>query len=121
MKLGLTSGMVEIVGHEPQWEVIAAQTIKQLRNIFAPAAKDIQHIGSTAIKTIKAKPIIDIAVAVDDFREFEPLVPELERNGFSYRGWFLYERITVLNVYEGSKSGDKICTHHIHIVKVNSK
>ena len=30
--------------------------------------KDIQHVGSLSIVSIKAKPIIDIAVAVDDFR-----------------------------------------------------
>ena len=121
MKLGLTSGIVKLADHDPQWEIIAAQTIEQLCKIFGSTAKDIQHIGSTAIKTIKAKPIIDIAVAVDNFEEFESLIPELERNGFSYHGWFLVERITVLNVYEEIESGDKICTHHIHIVKVGSK
>jgi len=45
---------------------------------------------------------------------------ELGSNGFSYRGWFLVERITVLNVYEELKSGEKVTTHHIHIVKVDS-
>ena len=121
MKLGLKSNVVELADHEPQWEIIAAQTIEKLWSIFGPTAKDIQHIGSTAIKNIKAKPMIDIAVAVDDFEEFESLIPELEFNGFSYRGWFLIERIYVLNMYEELKSGDKICTHHIHIVKTGSR
>lgn len=121
MTLGLKSNIVELVDHNSEWEKIAQKTIQQLWKIIGSIAKDIQHIGSTSIKNIKAKPIIDIAVAVNDFKEFEPLIPELENNGFAYRGWFLIDRITVLNVYEKLQSGDKITTHHIHIVKVDSR
>lgn len=39
---------------------IAVQTIKTLKSILGDDAVDIQHIGSTAISVIKAKPIIDI-------------------------------------------------------------
>ncbi len=40
------------------------QTIKTLKSILDDDVIDIQHIGSTAIPAIKAKPIIDIAVGV---------------------------------------------------------
>jgi len=121
MGLGLSSGITELVEYDPEWEKIATNTIEKLWNIFKSTAKDIQHIGSTAIKNIKAKPIIDIAVAVDDFSKFELLIPELECKGFSYHGWFIPERITVLNVYKKLKPNYKVCTHHIHIVIVDSK
>ena len=58
MRLGLRSGTVELVDHDLRWEMIAAQTIEQLWSVFNSTAKDIQHIGSTAIKGIKAKPMI---------------------------------------------------------------
>lgn len=64
MALGLKAGMVEIVDHDPKWEENAVNTIKRLRSILGSAAIDIQHIGSTAIRHIKAKPVIDIAVLV---------------------------------------------------------
>ena len=121
MSLGLKRNIVELVEHDSEWEKIATQTIQKLWQIFGSAAIDIQHIGSTSIVNIKAKPIIDIAVAVNDFEKFEPLISELEHNGFSYRGWFIFERITVLNVYEELESGDRITTHHIHIVIYNSR
>lgn len=121
MSLGLKRNMIVLMDHDPKWEELAKQTVQLLWKIFGPAAKDVQHIGSTAIKTIKAKPIIDIAVAVDHFNEFELLIPDLERNGFSYRGWFIAERITVLNVYDEIKTGETTTTHHIHVVKVGSK
>ena len=81
MKLGLRSGRVELVDHDPQWEVIAAQTIEQLWRIFNSTAKDIQQIGSSAIKGIKAKPMIDIAVAVRSFNDLKDIFLRLEEIG----------------------------------------
>ena len=67
MIIGLKCDVVELVDHKPEWEVLAVETIQRLWHVFGSVAKDIQHVGSTAIMHIKAKPIIDIAVAVDDF------------------------------------------------------
>lgn len=50
-----------------EWEIEAQNTIARLKEILGDVIKDIQHVGSTSILTIKAKPIIDIAVAVDQF------------------------------------------------------
>jgi GrpB-like predicted nucleotidyltransferase (UPF0157 family) len=71
MSLGLKRNIVELVDHDPDWENIAFQTIQKLWQVFGSAAKDIQHIGSTSIRHIKAKPQIDIAVAIGDFRDVE--------------------------------------------------
>lgn len=67
MPLGLKRGTVQLEPHDKQWDEIAIQTIKTLKSILGDDAIDIQHIGSTAIPAIKAKPIIDIAVGVTDF------------------------------------------------------
>ena len=71
--LGLKRGAVRLCQHESEWEAEAKNTISQLREILGPAITDIQHIGSTAIPSIKAIPIIDIAIAADrleDILEF---------------------------------------------------
>lgn len=70
MMIGLKRGTVALFDHEKEWEIEAQNTISRLKNILGDVAKDIQHIGSTSILSIKAKPIIDIVVAVDDFNEF---------------------------------------------------
>ena len=67
MAILLKRGVVELVDHDPEWEQLAAQKIEQICDVFGPSAKDIQHIGSTAIRGIKAKPIIDIAIGVESF------------------------------------------------------
>ncbi len=46
----------------------------------------IDHVGSTSVPGLDAKPIIDISVAVPDLQESLALVPILKRLGFIYRG-----------------------------------
>ena len=69
MSLGLKRGTVQLEPHDKQWDEAAIQTIKKLKSILGDDAVDIQHIGSTAIPAIKAKPIIDIVVGVTDFEK----------------------------------------------------
>ena len=65
--IGLKRGTVMLCEHEKEWEIEAQNTIFRLKNILGSVIKDIQHVGSTSIPSIKAKPIIDIALAVDCF------------------------------------------------------
>ena len=74
MPLGLKRGTVQLEPHDKQWDEIAIQTIKTLKSILGDDAIDIQHIGSTAIPVIKAKPIIDIVVGVTDFERIRNLL-----------------------------------------------
>jgi len=60
-----------------QFELIAAE----LRDL-GDAAWVIEHIGSTAVPGMRAKPIIDVAVRVADESEFERYRPQLERGGW---------------------------------------
>jgi GrpB-like predicted nucleotidyltransferase (UPF0157 family) len=118
MVLGLKRGTVRLAAHDPEWEIIAARTIENLWHIFGSVATDIQHVGSTAITHIKAKPIIDIAVACDDLTVIEMLIPALESDGFISRHWHNDEQM-LFAVGDYSKS-DGIVTHFIHVVKTDS-
>jgi GrpB-like predicted nucleotidyltransferase (UPF0157 family) len=62
MVIGLKRGVVELYDHQEEWKDNAAKTIAKLKLIFGDTAVNIQHVGSTAIHHIKAKPIIDITV-----------------------------------------------------------
>ena len=114
--LGLKRGTVMLCEHEKEWEHMAAETISRLRALFGETACDIQHIGSTSICSIRAKPIIDIAVAVKSLDAVLPLVPALERAGFIRRD---IGDVTELLFVCGDFSRD-IRTHHIHVVSSES-
>lgn len=115
MSLGLKRGTVQLEPHDKQWDEAAIQTIKNLKSILGDDAVDIQHIGSTAIPAIKAKPIIDIAVGVTDFEKIMSYNEQLQKNGIFYRGSDVEDQI----LYVMGDMEKDIRTHHIHIVKWN--
>lgn len=115
--LGLKRGVVELFDHQKAWEENARDTIDKLKTIFGAAAADIQHVGSTSIIYIKAKPIIDIAVAVNSFDDVYPIIPALEKDGFNLSHHAVDNDMLFIC---GSMEADTT-THHIHVVKTNSK
>ena len=78
---------------------------------------DVQHIGSTSIKSICAKPIIDIVVGVNDFNDIFKHNDILEKFGMFYR-WQDHEN---QHLYVCGDLQNNIQTHFIHVVIFNSK
>ena len=115
--IGLKRGIVELRSHEAEWENIAEKTIAELEDILGSAALDIQHVGSTSIKTISAKPIIDVAIAVHSFSDALAKLPELEKRGYMRRNLG-----NVGEVFLSCGDDEKDTrTHHIHIVLHDSR
>lgn len=83
--IGLKWGTIKLCNHEKEWEIEAQNTISRLKKVLRGTIKDIEHVGSTSILSIKAKPIIDIALAVDDFKDILAFEKELQEEGFYYR------------------------------------
>ena len=120
--IGLKRGTVQLCEHEKEWEIEAQNTIDRLKEILVDVIKDIQHVGSTSILTMKAKPIIDIAVAVDEFDDILAYEKELKDAGFYYRPnaqASIRDQLLFAcgNYYDGT--GD-LQTHFIHVVLTGS-
>ena len=118
--IGLKRETIKLYNHEKEWEREAQRTISRLHKILGAIAKDIQHVGSTSILTIKAKPIIDIAVSVNNFKDVLALEVELKNNGFYYRPNInIKDQLLFVcgSYYEGT--GD-LQTHFIHVVLADS-
>lgn len=118
--IGLKRGTVKLYEHEKEWETEAQNTISRLKKILGNVIKDIQHVGSTSILSIKAKPIIDIALAVDDFQDILAFQKDLEDQGFYLRSKPDFGDQLLFasgSFYEGT--GD-LQTHFIHVVLTNS-
>ena len=110
MNIGLFRETVALEPHNPEWEIIADQTIQSLKQILGDTASDIQHIGSTAIRNIDAKPIIDLVIGVSDFSKLLAKNQILAEAGFLYRGQDHPDQHLYI-------CGDKqFVTHHIHAV-----
>lgn len=110
---GLKRGTVSLSPHDAEWAAQAEKAIGVLESVFGGSAVDIQHIGSTAIKGIQAKPIIDLAVGV---RSMEGLPLEaLESAGFQER----HNRFSS-NLLYVLETEDMVRTHQVHILIYDS-
>ena len=99
-----------VVGAE--WAARFAEERSRIVEALASSALDIQHIGSTAIPGITAKPVLDIAVAIRDFESGHALVPMLVALGYDY---YLGENGIPRRHY--FERGD---LHHLHIFEQGS-
>lgn len=112
MSIGLKRGTVILEKHSIEWEQSAEKIIRKLKAILKEDIIDAQHIGSTSLKTINAKPIVDIVVGVTSFDRIMKHNNELSKNGIFYHrqdhpGQHLY--------LCGDLEND-IHTHYIHVV-----
>lgn len=83
MGLGLKRNEVRLVSHDATWGKLFQETKKDLVENTEFKEHQIEHIGSTAIKNIQAKPILDMLVGVQSLdRDLTPLENELRSCGF---------------------------------------
>ncbi len=86
--LGLEKGVVRLVPYSSEWIRYFEQEKGALHAALGDKILDIQHVGSTSIPGMLAKPIVDIAIAVADFDEARACIPQLESLGYEYKGEF---------------------------------
>jgi len=70
--------------YSQEWKFIYKQEAKKIKNIIGDFVIDIQHIGSTAIPNIVAKPIIDIVVMISSLDKAKDLIKLLTDIGYKY-------------------------------------
>lgn len=82
--LGVERGTVRLVAHRDEWARLFETEAKRLRDEIGDRTFAIEHVGSTAIEGIPAKPIIDLLVVVDDLDE-RAWRRALDRCGYEFR------------------------------------
>lgn len=75
-----------VVDHDPRWLEDFHTLRSRLQPVVDGLALTIEHIGSTAVPGLAAKPIIDVDVVVADERRSEAVVRALARAGWAPRG-----------------------------------
>jgi len=83
--IGLKRNTLEVVDPDPDWAILALEACQAVRNACGELLVDVQHVGSTAVPDLPAKPILDIAAAVVAFDAMPELVRRLDEIGYRYR------------------------------------
>lgn len=84
--IGLKRHTVQVVDHQPGWGDLAAEACRQVREAAGDILADVQHVGSTAVPDLPAKPILDLAAAVTTLDVIPELIEKLTAFGYIYRG-----------------------------------
>ena len=81
----MTGVRIELRAYDPEWPHRYEQEAARIRDALGERVRLMEHIGSTAVPGLAAKPIIDIVAAVDDSSDEKSYLPALEDLGYRLR------------------------------------
>ncbi len=114
--IGLSKDEVKLCPYDSEWAQHYEKEKVILEKVLEGIALDIQHVGSTSIIGLSAKPIIDIAVAVKDEEVMKSTIDILAKAGYDVKD-SIAEKGEVL-----ARKGSPDCrTHYIHVEVIGTK
>jgi GrpB-like predicted nucleotidyltransferase (UPF0157 family) len=83
---------IDLAEYDPEWPRLYERESERIGAALGPRALRIEHVGSTSVPGLAAKPLIDIVLVVADTRDEADYVPPLEAAGYVLRirepDWF---------------------------------
>ena len=107
---------IEVVPNSPQWREAFAAEAEHVAAALGNNVVAIHHIGSTAIPTIFAKPIIDLLVEVKDIAEVDDKRSAMDSLGYKVKGEYGIPG----RRYFSKDNSEGIRTHHVHAFESGS-
>jgi GrpB-like predicted nucleotidyltransferase (UPF0157 family) len=109
-------GPVILVDYDPDWDALYLREAARIRTALGDRLLLIEHVGSTAVPGLAAKPKLDIVVAVIDSSNESDYLPALEAQGYELRirepDWHEHRLLdgpdTVLNLHVFSEGCEEI-------------
>ena len=106
---------VEIVPYDPSWPTQFLEESEVLRRALSPwLAGSVEHIGSTAVPGLAAKPVIDIMAGVQTLADSVPAIAAATVLGYCYAPY----QVEVEHWF--CKPSLSFRTHHLHLIPVGT-
>lgn len=106
---------IVVTDYSSQWPV----QFEMLKNIYSIALQgvdtDIQHVGSTAVLGLAAKPIIDIDIIIDNDTVLETVIGRLENIGYKHRGDLGIPQREAFKHLTGVYNGKSLPAHNLYV------
>ncbi|MCD4802522.1 MAG: GrpB family protein [Anaerolineales bacterium] len=101
---------VELVPHNPEWSQLAEEEAKRILEQLSVPVIGVYHIGSTSIPGIKAKPILDFVIEVEDLDDIIRSTEMLGELGYISKGEY---GIPGRQFFTKDTDGER--SHHLHV------
>lgn len=79
------SGRIDLRNYDPAWPVLYEREAARVRGALGQRVVRLEHVGSTSVPGLVAKPIIDMVLEVADSSDEQAYVPDLEAAGYVLR------------------------------------
>jgi len=79
------NGPINLVEYDYRWPELFNREANRIRSVLGKKALQIEHVGSTSVPGLCAKPIIDIILVVENSADEVSYVPELEKVGYTLK------------------------------------
>jgi len=79
------AGRIVLEDYDPRWPQLFIAEAARIKGILAERALAIEHVGSTSVPGLIAKPIIDVVLVVAASADEPAYVPDLEKGGYVLR------------------------------------
>src|SRR5918992_5697953 len=79
------AGKIQVVDYDPAWPRLFQREADRIRAALGERVVQLEHVGSTSVPGLAAKPIIDIMLIVPDSSDEPAYVPDLEAAGYTLR------------------------------------
>lgn len=114
----MSDDAIYLVSYDEKWPVLAATEIAAIHAAIPNLNFEIEHIGSTAVPGLSAKPILDLLIGVDSLAVAKKFIEPLEKMGYSY--WRDNPKDSHFYFVKGLPlAGGSGRTHHVHIYEKN--
>ena len=110
--MGLINGTVVLENDYDTWKIMFNNEKEFLEKLFKDDSFVIEHVGSTAVKGLAAKPIVDIAVGINSFNELNKYRSTLN-NYYTIKDNLEYNEILLI------KENDNETFFLIHVMLLN--
>ena len=109
-----------IANYKPEWPKLFEAEKSLILNAITPWVESIEHIGSTAVPNLAAKPVIDIMIGARSLAEADAYcIKRLEDLGYTYVPE--YEQQMPDRRFFRKNNKENAATHRVHLVEVNSE
>lgn len=115
--IGLKRGSVQVKGYSDSWAIFGEQECRLIAGITGVEIDLVQHVGSTSVPGLVAKPIIDLVLGTEDVGSITELNNRLEEIGYIYRG---DARESGGHLWVKESSSD-VRMVHLHVVAIDSE
>jgi GrpB-like predicted nucleotidyltransferase (UPF0157 family) len=76
------TGKIQVVDYDPSWPELFRREAERIRAVLGDRVVLLEHVGSTSVPGLAAKPIIDILLIVPDSSDEPAWLPDLEAAGY---------------------------------------